>query len=112
MKFYTFGAQGDIGFAYNTLLNTKFPIRISMSGISRFQSTSYPSTYSFVYDTRALPFPYYVIKDIDPDSFSIGYKVNVGINIGKIYNRKVYLDGFMQNDLRGDLISSIGILMK
>jgi hypothetical protein len=111
MKFYTFGIQGESGITLK-LFEKKFPIHISTGPIIRYQSTSYPTTYGFYYNPTRFPDPFYTIKEIDPNTLSPGYKVQLEIGLGKVRRSRMYFNSYFQNDTNGDVITGLGLVFK
>lgn len=111
MKFYTFGIQGESGITLK-LFENKFPIHLSTGPIIRYQSTSYPTIYSYQYNPNRYPDPFYTIKEIDPNTLSLGYKVQLGIGILKIRRSRMFFNSYFQNDTNGDVITGLGLVFK
>lgn len=111
MKFYTFGIQGESGITLK-LFEKNFPIHISTGPIIRYQTTSYPTTYSFNYYPRTFPDPFYTIKEIDPNTLSLGYKVQLEIGLLKVRRSKMFFNSYFQNDKNGDVITGLGLVFK
>jgi hypothetical protein len=111
MKFYTFGIQGESGITLN-LLKNKFPIEISTGSIIRYQSTSHPTFYYFYYNPTQFRDPFYVIREIDKNTLSLGYKVQLEIAILKVRRSQMFFSSYFQNDTNGDLITGLGFVFK
>ncbi len=109
MKFYTFGIQGESALTLK-LFENKFPIYISSGPIIRYQSTSHPTIYGYEYNPARFSQPFYTIKEIDPNTLSLGYKVQLGIGIMKIRRSRLFFNSYFQNDTNGDLITGLGLI--
>jgi hypothetical protein len=111
LKFYTLGIQGESGVALK-LFENKFPVHISTGPIIRYQSTSRPSKYVFTYRPTSNPDPYYTIKEIAPNTLSLGYKVQLEIGLLKIRKSRMFFNSYFQNDNRSDVITGFGLVIK
>lgn len=111
MKFYTFGLQGETGITLK-LFEKKLPIHLSSGPIIRYQSTSYPKIYSFTYSPTRNPDPFYTIKDIAPNSLSLGYKIQLEIGLMRIRRSRMFFNSYFQNDVKSDVITGLGLVFK
>jgi hypothetical protein len=110
MKFNTFGFQGESGITLK-LFEKKFPLNISTGPIVRYQSTSRPRVYTYTADPR-YPDALYTIQEIDPNTLSIGYKIQLAIGVMKIRRSRMFFNTNFQNDTHGDVITGLGFVFK
>jgi hypothetical protein len=110
LKFYTFGIQGESGVTIK-LFEKILPFHITTSPILRFQSTSYPSVYQ-ISSNSSYPRPRYDIVQSVPNSFSVGYKVQLELGLFKIRRSRIFFNSYFQNDTRSDVITGLGIVFK
>ena len=111
MKFYTLGIHGESGITLK-IFEKSLPINFSVGPIVRYQSTSYPSIYSFHYNPAIFPEPVYTIKEIAPNTLSVGYKVQLALSVMKIRRSSIFFNSYFQNDTRGDVITGLGFVLK
>ena len=110
LKFQTFGIQAESGIT-TKLFGNKSPFKISTSPILRFQSTTYPTMYFLSYDRLFPGLNYYLIQSI-PNTLSLGYKVQLELELLKMKKSSMSFSANFQNDTRGDVITGLGIVLK
>jgi hypothetical protein len=110
LKFQTFGIQAESGLT-TKLFGNNSPLKISTSPILRFQSTTYPSTYQSSYDPIFNAWRHTIIQSI-PNRLSLGYKVQLELELIKMKKSRMSFSANFQNDTRGDVITGLGIIIK
>ena len=110
LKFQTFGIQAESGVTMK-LFGSKSPLKISTSPIIRFQSTTYPSTYQSSYDPISNVWRHTIIQSI-PNRLSLGYKVQLELELIKMKKSRMSFSANFQNDTRGDVITGLGIILR
>jgi hypothetical protein len=111
MKFSTFGIQGESGITLK-LFEKKLPVNISTGPIVRYQSTNRPSIYTYKAADTFYPDALYAIKEIAPNTLSLGYKFQLEIGLMKIRRSRIYFNSCFQNDTHGDVITGLGVVFK
>jgi hypothetical protein len=110
LKFQTFGIQAESGVTIK-LFGNNSPLKISTSPILRFQSTTYPSIYQSSYDPISNAWRHTIIQSI-PNTLSLGYKVQLELELLKMKKSRMSFSANFQNDTRGDVITGLGIIIK
>lgn len=87
--------------------NQKF--KIGVGPVFRYQENSLPNLYSYTKANSSVPQNYYVIKEVQPRVFTVGYKFSFDYLFLNKPKSTYNLKAFYQNDTNGDVIVGIGL---
>lgn len=111
LKFQTFGIQIETGLTAK-FAEKSFPIHLSASPILRYQATTLPFHYYFRYNPPSVPIPYYILGNEQPNTLSLGYKLQTEFGLFKVRSSKMFLNIYLQNDTNRDWIYGAGFVFK
>jgi len=96
--FYRYSKRGDV--------------KIGAGMVARYQTSSQPTTYS-ISPQPATPGIFLTrIREMEPNSFSLGYKISVELHLISIKKTVLGFQLFFQNDTRGDVITGFGLSLQ
>ena len=93
-------------------IQTKFPgtpIHIGIGGLLRYQFSSTSSVYGIRRNQNTTTFS---IGPGNYTGFSLGYRVNLGLELVSTRKNKIQFQAGFQNDTRGDVITGLGLVWK
>jgi hypothetical protein len=96
--FYRYSKRGDV--------------KIGAGMVARFQTSSMPSTYSISPQPAGQGTFITSIREIQPNSFSLGYLISVELHLISIKKTDLGFQLFFQNDTRGDVITGFGLSLQ
>lgn len=85
------------------------PIHIGIGGLLRYQFNSGGSGYSIRRNQNMTTF---TIGPGNYTGFSLGYRVNLGLELVSTRKNKIQFQAGFQNDTRGDVITGLGLVWK
>jgi hypothetical protein len=96
-------------------LQTKIPgtpIHIGIGGLLRYQFHTGGSGYNIRRDQNSTTFTIGTIGTSNYTGFSLGYRVNLGLELISTRKNKIQFQAGFQNDTRGDVITGLGLVWK
>jgi hypothetical protein len=96
--FYRYSKRGDV--------------KIGAGMVARYQTSSHPSTYSIRPQPATSGIFLTSIREMEPNSFSLGYKISVELHLLSIKKTDLGFQMFFQNDTRGDVITGFGLSLQ
>ncbi len=96
--FYRYSKRGDI--------------KIGAGMVARYQTSSHPSTYSISPQPATQGIFLTSIREMEPNSFSLGYMISVELHLLSIKKTDLGFQLFFQNDTRGDVITGFGLSLQ
>lgn len=96
--FYRYSKRGDV--------------KIGAGMVARYQTSSQPSTYSISSQPAGQRTFSTSIREMQPNSFSLGYLISVELHLISIKKTDVGFQLFFQNDTRGDVITGFGFSLQ
>lgn len=96
--FYRYSKRGDV--------------KIGAGMVARYQTSSHPSTYSFSPQPAVPGTSITSIREMQPNSFSLGYLISVELHLISIKKKDLGFQLFFQNDTRGDVITGFGLSLQ
>ncbi len=96
--FYRYSKRGDV--------------KIGAGMVARFQTSSMPSTYSISTQPATQGIFLTSIREMEPNSFSLGYLISVELHLISIKKKDLGFQLFFQNDTRGDVITGFGLSLQ
>jgi hypothetical protein len=96
--FYRYSKRGDV--------------KIGAGMVARYQTSSMPSTYSISPQPAAQGTFTTSIREMQPNSFSLGYLISVELHLISIKKSDVGFQLFFQNDTKGDVITGFGLSLQ
>jgi len=85
------------------------PIHIGIGGLLRYQFSSTSSVYGIRRNQNTTTF---TIGPGNYTGFSLGYRVNLGLELVSTRKNKIQFQAGFQNDTRGDVITGLGLVWK
>ena len=85
------------------------PIHIGIGGLLRYQFSSTSSVYGIRRNQNTTTF---TIGTGNYSGFSLGYRVNLGLELVSTRKNKIQFQAGFQNDTRGDVITGLGLVWK
>lgn len=108
LNFVTAGIQSSPTIFYSLINGKKQRFKIGVGGVIRYQANSFPDRYLYYYRSNNWDEPFYIIKEIQPSVFTVGYKISFNyVFINKLKTSYSFI-GSYQNDTNGDLIFGLG----
>jgi len=112
MRHTTAGIQFNSMADFAFILLPYLKVQVSAGAILRYQSSSYPSLFGYVQDTRFYPEPFYVFDNRDKqNTFSPGYAVGFTLLTKLSQKYQAGIKTFFQNDNKGDVLTSISFIV-
>jgi hypothetical protein len=96
--FYRYSKRGDV--------------KIGAGMVARYQTSSTPSRYSISPQPATQGIFTTSIREMEPNSFSLGYKISVELHLLSIKKTDLGFQMFFQNDTRGDVITGFGLSLQ
>lgn len=96
--FYRYSKRGDV--------------KIGAGMVARYQTSSKPSIYSFSPQPAVQGTSITSIREMEPNSFSLGYLISVELHLISIKKKDLGFQLFFQNDTRGDVITGFGLSLQ
>ena len=96
--FYRYSKRGDV--------------KIGAGMVARYQTSSQPSTYSISPQPAGQGTFTTSIREMQPNSFSLGYLISVELHLLSIKKTDLGFQLFFQNDTRGDVITGFGLSLQ
>lgn len=107
--FVTSGVQTTPTLFYAIANGEKQKFKIGIGPVFRFQENSLPDSYIYYKRRDFLRENYYVIREIQPKIFTVGYKFSIDYAFAVSQKNRLSLKAFYQNDTNGDLLVGIGL---
>jgi hypothetical protein len=96
--FYRYSKRGDV--------------KIGAGMVARYQTSSRPSRYSISPQPATQGIFTTSIREMNPNSFSLGYKISVELHLLSIKKTDLGFQMFFQNDTKGDVITGFGLSLQ
>ena len=88
------------------------PIHIGIGGLLRYQFHTGGSGYNIRRNQNTTTFTIGTIGTGNYSGFSLGYRVNLGLELVSTRKNKIQFQAGFQNDTRGDVITGLGLVWK
>jgi hypothetical protein len=88
------------------------PIYIGIGGLLRYQFYAGGSSYNIRRNQNTTTFTIGTIGTGNYTGFSLGYRVNLGLELISTRKNKIQFQAGFQNDTRGDVITGLGLVWK
>ncbi|MEN9949279.1 MAG: hypothetical protein RLY85_31 [Bacteroidota bacterium] len=88
------------------------PIHIGIGGLLRYQFSTGGSGYNIRRNQNTTTFTIGTIGTGNYTGFSLGYRVNLGLELISTRKNKIQFQAGFQNDTRGDVITGLGLVWK
>lgn len=88
------------------------PIHIGIGGLLRYQFSTGGSGYNIRRNQNTTTFTIGTIGTSNYSGFSLGYRVNLGLELISTRKNKIQFQAGFQNDTRGDVITGLGLVWK